>query len=98
MDCEILTYVYAHFFSNGDKYIGISNNPEKRWDEGFNPKNTKQYNHKFLIDDNKFDRLSLIISKNLPRRIAETAEFKLIDLNHFNLNIKEEKEPNSHGK
>jgi hypothetical protein len=34
-----MTYVYTHFFSNGDKYVGISNNPQKRWDEGFNPNN-----------------------------------------------------------
>jgi len=94
----IMTYIYAHFFSNGDKYVGISNNPEQRWEEGFDSNNAKQYNHKVLIANEKYDKLSLIISENLPRRIAEAMEAMLITkFYNFNLNIKEEIVPNLHG-
>lgn len=94
-----MTYIYTHFFSNGDKYVGISNNPEQRWKEGFDSNSSKQYNHKVLIANEKYDRLSLVISENLPRKIAETMEALLItNLGHvFNLNIKNEIMPNLHG-
>ncbi|KZX16726.1 GIY-YIG catalytic domain protein [Methanobrevibacter cuticularis] len=93
-----MTYIYAHFFSNGDKYVGISNHPEERWKEGFDSNNSRQYNHKVLIANEKYDRLSLVISENLPRRIAETMEAILINgFDDFNLNIKDEIIPNLHG-
>lgn len=94
-----MTYIYVHFFSNGDKYVGISNNPERRWKEGFDSNNSRQYNHKVLIANEKYDRLSMVISEDLPRRIAETMEASLItNLSHvFNLNIKNEIMPNLHG-
>ena len=93
-----MTYIYAHFFSNGDKYVGISNNPEQRWEDGFDSNNSRQYNHKVLIANEKYGSLSLIISDDLPRRIAEVMEAILINnFNDFNLNIKEEMMPNLHG-
>lgn len=51
-----------------------------------------------MIANEKYDKISLIISENLPRRIAETMESILINqFNEFNLNIKEEFMPNLHG-
>lgn len=92
-----MTYIYAHFFSNGDKYVGISNNPKQRWEEGFDSNNAKQYNHKVLIANEKYDRLSLVISEDL-KRIAEAMEAILINnFDDFNLNIKDEILPNLHG-
>ncbi|MCL2114797.1 MAG: GIY-YIG nuclease family protein [Methanobrevibacter sp.] len=93
-----MTYIYAHFFSNGDKYVGISNNPEQRWKEGFDSNNTRQYNHKVLIANEKWERVSLVISEDLPRRIAETMESILLNgFDDFNLNIKYEVIPNLYG-
>lgn len=93
-----MTYIYAHFFSNRDKYVGISNNPEQRWKNGFDSNNVEQYNHKVLIANEKYDKLSLVISEDLPRRIAETLESILInEYDEFNLNIKMESQPNLHG-
>jgi hypothetical protein len=88
-----MTYVYIHVFTDDDCYVGISNNPEKYFKEGFDCNSDNQYNYKVLLAKEKYGANSMIISDNLPYEIAKFIESKLINEYEetFNLNIKENK-------